>query len=139
MTQVEAKAIEALDPAGLRRQLFDRHNKNAVRPGAVLQVETYNNIKNTKSKSGTLFAGHLMAIRRRGINTTFRLRSEVMRIGVEQVFALYSPTIKAITLLSASGGKKTRRAKLYYLRQSRHDRGAVDAHSYRKTARVVVE
>jgi len=60
----------------------------------------------------------MIAVRRAGIDTAFRLRTVVTRVGVEQLFKLYSPLIKVIRVLhrGALRGKRYRRAKLYYTR-----------------------
>lgn len=71
------------------------------------------------------FAGIVMAIRRRGVSTSFRLRNLVQKLGVEMVFRIYSPLLKDIRVIQratagkdkkAGGLRRTRRAKLYYLR-----------------------
>ncbi|MBI4117950.1 MAG: 50S ribosomal protein L19 [Parcubacteria group bacterium] len=45
---------------------------------------------------------------------TFTVRKIASGVGVEKIFPLYSPTIDKIEILSRS---KTRRAKLYYVRE----------------------
>lgn len=49
-----------------------------------------------------------------------------MRIGTEMRFPLFSPTIKEIRVIKETPPKKIRRAKLFYMRTEKHDRGAVD-------------
>lgn len=61
------------------------------------------------------FAGVLIDIRRRGVDTGFLLRGQVTRIGVEVWFKLYSPNIEGIDVVQRSV-KRARRAKLYYMR-----------------------
>lgn len=72
----------------------------------------------------------MIAIRRRGIDTSFRLRTVVGRIGVEQVYKLFAPNIKAIRVLhrGAVRGKKYRKAKLYFTREpgTRNTLGGVE-------------
>ena len=76
--------------------------------------EDYPNRTTTSS-----FAGHLIAVRRRGIDTSFRLRTVIQRIGVEQVFKLFNPNIRKVRVLHRGPlrGKRYRRAKLYYTRK----------------------
>lgn len=98
-----------------RMELFSRKNANRIHPGSVLLVETLN----SKAKESTsTFMGVVIAIRRKGLETTFTLRNIVMKVGVEQRFALYSPMLKSIKVLQQAGSKDTkfRRAKLFYLR-----------------------
>ncbi|CAO3696135.1 unnamed protein product [Umbelopsis ramanniana] len=98
-----------------RMELFSRKNPDCIHPGSVLLVETLN----SKAKESTsTFMGVVIAIRRKGLETTFTLRNIVMKVGVEQRFALYSPMLKSIKVLQQAGSKDTkfRRAKLFYLR-----------------------
>ncbi|BFZ59900.1 hypothetical protein YB2330_000922 [Saitoella coloradoensis] len=116
--------IDILDPTGERRKMFDRNNRDRIRPGAVLMVESYNQLPNKRNTS--TFAGQLMAICRKGPDTSFRLRNHVLRTGVEIRYSLYSPAIKEIRVLAHRTHKKARRAKLFYLRQPRYATKLVD-------------
>lgn len=73
----------------------------------------------------------MIAVRRRGIDTSFRLRTVISRVGVEQVFRLFSPNIKAIRVLhrGAVRGKPYKRAKLYFTREpgTRNTLGGVES------------
>ncbi|KAI8975296.1 50S ribosomal protein L19 [Mycotypha africana] len=113
MRHVDQQLTEAANTDG-RKDLFSRTNKNGIRPGAIVLVETYNRPGETASQS---FMGVCIAIRRKGINTHFTLRNMVMRVGVEQRFQLYSPLLKSIKVLPRPNEEKFRRAKLYYLRE----------------------
>ncbi|KAL0634999.1 hypothetical protein Q9L58_006028 [Maublancomyces gigas] len=110
-----AAAIAILDPSGARQKMFSRHNKDSIRPGDILQV---------RRRNGDPFSGVLLNIRRRGIDTGFLLRDQLTRVGVEMWFKLYSPAIEDIDLVQRKA-KKARRAKLYYMRQPKHDFGSV--------------
>jgi large subunit ribosomal protein L19 len=59
------------------------------------------------------FEGICIAIRRRGIATSFRVRKVSHGEGVERIFPLYSPRVANVTVTRYA---KVRRAKLYYLR-----------------------
>ena len=61
-----------------------------------------------------VFSGTVIARRGSGIGETFTVRRIVAGEGVERIFPLHSPTIVDI---NATRSGKTRRAKLYYLRQ----------------------
>jgi large subunit ribosomal protein L19 len=62
-----------------------------------------------------LFEGDVIAVKKRGIATTFTVRKIGSHgIGVERIFPYYSPLIKSIELVKRG---KVRRAKLYYVRE----------------------
>ncbi len=61
-----------------------------------------------------VFTGTVIARRGRGINETFTVRRIVDNEGVERIFPLHSPNVVDIKPIRSG---KTRRAKLYYLRQ----------------------
>lgn len=60
-----------------------------------------------------VFAGTVIARKGRGINETFTVRRIVTDEGVERIFPLHSPNVVDIRPIRSG---KTRRAKLYYLR-----------------------
>lgn len=57
--------------------------------------------------------GVVIAINNGGIRKTFTLRSFLQTGGIERIYSLHSPSLKAIEVIKQS---KVRRAKLYYLR-----------------------
>ena len=59
------------------------------------------------------FQGVVLQRRGGGIRETFTVRKISSGIGVERIFPLHSPNIKAIKVMRRG---KVRRAKLYYLR-----------------------
>ena len=72
-----------------------------------------------KVKEGTrerlqAFEGVCIAVRNRGLNSSFTVRKMSHGEGVERVFQTYSPTIDSITVKRRGD---VRRAKLYYLRE----------------------
>ncbi len=60
------------------------------------------------------FEGVVIAIRKRGLRSTFTVRKVSFGYGVERIFPLYSPLIESIERIKKG---RVRRAKLYYLRQ----------------------
>ena len=67
----------------------------------------------------------LLAVRRSGVATSFVLRNNTHKLGVEARFNAYSPAIKQIRVIQradarkgdrSSGLLRTRRAKPYYMR-----------------------
>ena len=61
-----------------------------------------------------VFSGTVIARRGSGIGETFTVRRIIAGEGVERIFPIHSPSI--VDIKAARSGK-TRRAKLYYLRQ----------------------
>lgn len=96
--------------------LFSRHSPKRIMPGSVLTV--------TLNHAPTTFSGVVMSIRRRGPDTSFVLRNIINRTGVEMQFFPASPHVKDIKVVLRTGsgggkaGRKARRAKLFYLRDS---------------------
>jgi large subunit ribosomal protein L19 len=61
-----------------------------------------------------IFTGTVISRKGRGINETFTVRRIVNNEGIERIFPLHSPNVLDIKPVRSG---KTRRAKLYYLRQ----------------------
>ena len=59
------------------------------------------------------YEGVIISIKNSGLSKTITVRRVLQNIGVERVFLINSPKIKAIEINRSS---KVRRAKLYYLR-----------------------
>ena len=112
MEMISAQQMEKANHDG-RLELFSRKNPEGVRPGSVVLVETFNG---PGEKTSSTFMGVCIAIRRKGIDTSFTLRNIVMRVGVEQRFSLYSPLVKNVKVLQKPSELRVRRAKLFYLR-----------------------
>jgi len=111
-----------LDPAQTRTALVDRQSLEQLPPGSVLTIESWTS---TAQRGSSAFSGVLIAIRRRGLATSLVLRTLVAgKLGVEMRYSLYSPLIKQIKAIARAeahkkqqGLRRTRRAKLYYLRR----------------------
>jgi large subunit ribosomal protein L19 len=108
------KTLPTPDKQQLLATLFSHKHPDRIRPGSVLRV--------TMEHAPTSFAGVMLAVRRRGIDTSFVLRNVVDGTGVEMQFFVNSPHLKDIQVLrdhtGKRGGRSVRRAKLYYLRDS---------------------
>ncbi|KAF8164983.1 translation protein SH3-like domain-containing protein [Crassisporium funariophilum] len=90
--------------------LFSRRSPKQLVPGSIVTV--------ISDQAPTLFTGVLIAIRRRGPDTSIRVRNILQRTGVEMQFFVNSPTLKEIKLLKTPSKGRMRRAKLYYLRDA---------------------
>lgn len=63
-----------------------------------------------------VYEGIVIAIDNKGLSKTFTVRKISFDVGVERVFPVFSPKIAKIEVVRKS---KTRRAKLYFLRERR--------------------
>ena len=113
-----AAQVVTLDPSGARTRLFSKDNPERAQVGDILLV---------RLKSGDPYAGVCLNIRRRNspIDTAILLRNQLTRVGTEMWFKIYSPNVEGIEVVQRKE-KRARRAKLYYMRQPRHDVGSVD-------------
>ena len=70
-------------------------------------------IREGEKERTQMFTGTVIARKGRGINETFTVRRMVGSEGVERIFPLHSPNVLNVRAIRSG---KTRRAKLYYLR-----------------------
>jgi large subunit ribosomal protein L19 len=105
-------ALPAPEKKEMLRTLFARNGPQRLLPGSIVSV--------TSAHAPTQFTGVLIALRRRGPDTSIVLRNVVQRLGVEMQFFVCSPHVQRIDVLrrGGPGGKRQRGAKLYYLRHS---------------------
>lgn len=109
--------------------MFSRRHPERVAPGSVLTVHL--------THAPFVFSGVLIAIRRRGHDTSFTLRNVVQRVGVEMACFVGSPGLERVEVLKRIGakvgkdgqreGKRSKRAKLFYLRHSPDKMTAISA------------
>jgi large subunit ribosomal protein L19 len=76
-------------------------------------VEVHCKIREGNKTRTQIFTGTAIARKGRGINETFTIRRVVADEGVERTFPLHSPNVMDVRPIRSG---KTRRAKLYYLR-----------------------
>jgi large subunit ribosomal protein L19 len=76
-------------------------------------VDVHTKIKEGDKERTQVFAGTVIGASGRGLTRTFTVRRIVSSEGVERVFPVNSPNVLKV-VVKRSG--KTRRAKLYYLR-----------------------
>jgi large subunit ribosomal protein L19 len=77
-------------------------------------VDVHCRIKEGDKERIQVFTGTVISRKGRGINENFTVRRMVGNEGIERIFPLHSPNIVDIKAIRSG---KTRRAKLYYLRQ----------------------
>ncbi|KAJ5796941.1 uncharacterized protein N7518_005481 [Penicillium psychrosexuale] len=114
---VTESQLAVLDPTGERKAMFDyRRNPRSVKTGDIVRV-TF--------KNGDPFNGIVLSIKLRGIETSFLLRNELTRVAVEMSIKVFSPNVNSVEIVQRSE-KKRRRARLYFLRDRKHDRRSVE-------------
>jgi large subunit ribosomal protein L19 len=87
-----------------------------IKPGDTVKVHQIIKEKNNKDRV-QVFEGQVLAVKHgKGISATITVRKVISGIGVEKIFPIHSPTISKIEVLKRT---KTRRAKLYYLREAK--------------------
>jgi large subunit ribosomal protein L19 len=97
--------IAALEAQALRKDLPD------FRVGDTVAVN-YKIVEGDKLRVQT-FRGIVIQKHRAGVRSTFTVRKVSFNIGVERVFALHSPRLESIDVLSRG---VVRQARLFYLR-----------------------
>lgn len=103
--------IETLEKEEIAR-LTQNKTIPAFRAGDTVNV-LVNVIEGTHKRTQA-FEGVVIAIRNRGLNSSFIVRKISSGEGVERTFQTYSPTIASIEVKRHGD---VRRAKLYYLRE----------------------
>ena len=121
--------LQTLDPTQSRTRLFDRSNPDTPNVGDILLC-TF--------RTGDPFSGVCLSIKRRGVDTGILLRNKLLTVGVEMWVKIYSPNVTSIEVVKRAE-KRARRARLYYMRKPRHDRGSVEGEveEYLKRRRLI--
>lgn len=96
-----------------RKKLACRQEKWDIRPGNTIKV--WQKIKEGEKTRLQAFEGLIIA-HKHGFEpgATFTVRKIIEGIGVERIFPVFSPNIEKIEITKRA---KTRRAKLYYVRE----------------------
>jgi ribosomal protein L19 len=66
-------------------------------------------------KNGDPFNGVCLSIKLDGIDTSFLLRNELTKVGVEMSIKAFSPNVESVEIVKRTE-KRKRRARLYYMR-----------------------
>ncbi|MCR3754864.1 MAG: 50S ribosomal subunit protein L19 [Candidatus Westeberhardia cardiocondylae] len=88
-----------------------KYDKINFRSGDFLSVKVW--VVEGMKRRLQMFEGLVIAMKNRGLNSSFTLRKISNGEGIERVFQLHSPVIFSIEIKRYG---MTRRAKLYYLR-----------------------
>ncbi|KAF8901715.1 hypothetical protein CPB84DRAFT_1824601 [Gymnopilus junonius] len=104
------KTLYTPEKYAMMHSLFSRKSPTQLRVGSIISI--------TSEQAPTTFTGVLLAIRRRGPNSSIRVRNILQRTGTEMQFFPNSPHLKEIKVLRQPPDGRMRRAKLYYLRDS---------------------
>lgn len=98
--------IRAFESAQLRANIPD------FGPGDTVVVNV--KVREGNRERVQAFEGVCIAMRQRGLNSSFTLRKISHGVGVERVFQTHSPAIESIEVKRRG---RVRRAKLYFLRE----------------------
>jgi large subunit ribosomal protein L19 len=96
--------------AEMMHALFSRRSPSQLKVGSIITV--------LNEQAPTTFTGVLIAIRRRGPDSSFTLRNILNRTGIEMQFFPNAPGVKEVKVIRSPPKGRMRRAKLYYLRNS---------------------
>ena len=92
----------------------EKHLKDNIKPFEVGDtVKVHVVIREGEKERIQVFRGDVIAKRGSGMGATFTVRKSSFGIGVERIFPLHSKLVQDIEVVRKG---KTRRAKLYYLR-----------------------
>jgi ribosomal protein L19 len=78
----------------------------------------------TTFTSGEPFSGIIVAVKGSGPHKSVLLRNHLTRVGTEMSIKIHSPLVQSMEI-AKRGTKRRKRARLYYLRQPKHDVGTV--------------
>ena len=98
-------AIKAISQSSLKEEVPQ------FNVGDTIRVDV--NIREGERERIQQFEGTVIAKKGSGVSETFTVRRVSYGVGVERVFPLHSPNVKAIQVVRMG---RVRRAKLYYLR-----------------------
>ena len=104
------KNIEDINKAAIKKIIANKKITD-FSPGDTIKVGV--KIVEGKRERIQYFEGVCIAKKNRDLNSSFTVRKISFGEGVERTFALYSPNVDSIKVIRSG---KTRRAKLYYLR-----------------------
>ena len=101
-----------MDPIAIVESKEKRLKHSEFRPGDTIKVSV--KVKEGDKERIQVFQGVVISLRRGSMRSTFTVRKVTDGVGVERIFPLNSPTIGKIEVVQRG---RTRRARLYYLRE----------------------
>jgi large subunit ribosomal protein L19 len=104
-------AMNIIDKLDMEQMRFDHPD---FRPGDTIKVHI--RIIEGNKERVQIFQGVVIKRKRGNMNATFTVRKISHGVGVEKTFALHSPRIEKIELVSKG---RVRRSRLFYLRERR--------------------
>ncbi|MFA6348546.1 MAG: 50S ribosomal protein L19 [Candidatus Paceibacterota bacterium] len=107
-----------------------------IRPGDTVRVHQILKEKNNKERV-QIFEGQVLACKHgKGVTGTITVRKVIGGIGVEKIFPIHSPSLSKIEVMKRT---KTRRSKLYYLRDAKGRKARLKTVSMDKKEAAVEE
>ncbi|KAF5321269.1 hypothetical protein D9619_000964 [Psilocybe cf. subviscida] len=110
MEHIKKTLYSSPEKGVMMQKLLNRKSPEQLRVGSIVSV--------ISAQAPNTFNGVLMAIRRRGPDSSIRVRNILQRTGTELQFFLNNPHLKEIKVLRPPPRRVMRRAKLFYLRNS---------------------
>ena len=108
---VNKKAMNIIDKIDQEQMRFDHPD---FRPGDTVKV--FIRIVEGDKERVQVFQGVVLKRKRGNMNATFTVRKISNGVGVEKTFALHSPRLEKVEILTKG---KVRRSRLFYLRERR--------------------
>jgi large subunit ribosomal protein L19 len=103
-----------MDPMAIVEAKERRAEGPDFKPGDTIKVSV--KVKEGDKERIQIFQGVVISRRRGSLRSTFTVRKVTDGVGVERIFPTHSPTISKIEVVQRG---RTRRSKLYYLRELR--------------------
>lgn len=101
-----------MDPIAIVEEREKKSKAPEFRSGDTIKVSV--KVKEGDKERIQIFQGVVISLRRGGLRSTFTVRKVTDGVGVERIFPMHSPTIGKIEVVQRG---RTRRARLYYLRE----------------------
>jgi len=101
-----------MDPMGLIEAREKKSSHPDFRTGDTVKVSV--KVKEGDKERIQVFQGVVISLRRGSLRSTFTVRKVTDGVGVERIFPMHSPTIGKLEVVQRG---RTRRARLYYLRE----------------------
>ena len=109
--KVKTMAMNIIDKIDQEQMRFDHPD---FRPGDTVKVHI--RIVEGNKERVQLFQGVVLKRKRGNMNATFTVRKISHGVGVEKTFALHSPRLEKVEVVTPG---KVRRSRLFYLRERR--------------------